>query len=633
MAGAAAQLVEQGAAQQYLTGTPEITFFRVVYKQHTLFALEAVEQAFQGTPEFGRQATAVISKNGDLLTRMWLQVRLPDLTQYAPAPSAPSASLPVVAKAHVLAADAASVTVLGPTSSPASWSRLAVLLPPSAAAAPSAFATVQVVSVACKPPSSDGGVDVVVRSYGSGGNSAFVSLRLTSLAGGSALDSGEPLNMASDSDQTHSVATVPDPATGSASYRMEALVRAAADGPVLETVDLGVLAVAAASPPTGGGGSTTVVPVTLQPGRDRPVTVRAWACDGGTTAAAASAPLLNLKWCNSVGHALLESVELQVGGMRFDRHPSQWFDIFSELNEAQEKVEGFNGMVGKYDGYDIWDWSRSTGAERTYFVPLIFFFNRTPSLALPVTALQQQDVSLNFSFRPWTQLVRASTPVGALYPQPAMLECKLFVDFVFLDSAERAMFRELPSEYLVEQVQTQTENLEGLEFSDRVAAVRAPAAAVIAQNRKVRLNITQPVKLLVWVYQPYTALETDAQTGNDWFAYHMPDMPEEEVFQEVRLQLDGNDRFAPRPGQYFRMVQPYQHLARVPAKRVHAYSFALNASEALPSGTFNMSRVGTVHLYARLSPSMLRGVLQVHAVSYNVFRIAGGQGGMAFPMN
>jgi len=73
MGGGLMQLVAYGAQDVYLTGNPQITFFKVVYRRHTNFACEAIEQTFNGTPTLGGKSTVVITRNGDLVTKMWLK--------------------------------------------------------------------------------------------------------------------------------------------------------------------------------------------------------------------------------------------------------------------------------------------------------------------------------------------------------------------------------------------------------------------------------------------------------------------------------------------------------------------------------------------------------------------------------
>jgi len=72
------QLVAYGAQDIYLTGNPQITFFKVVYRRHTNFSMEAIQQTLNGT--VGADAstvTATISRNGDLVSRLWLDVLFP----------------------------------------------------------------------------------------------------------------------------------------------------------------------------------------------------------------------------------------------------------------------------------------------------------------------------------------------------------------------------------------------------------------------------------------------------------------------------------------------------------------------------------------------------------------------------
>ena len=77
MGGGLLQLVAYGAQDVYLTGNPQITFFKVAYRRHTNFALEAIEQTFNGNANYGSRVTCQISRNGDLIHRIYLQVTLP----------------------------------------------------------------------------------------------------------------------------------------------------------------------------------------------------------------------------------------------------------------------------------------------------------------------------------------------------------------------------------------------------------------------------------------------------------------------------------------------------------------------------------------------------------------------------
>jgi hypothetical protein len=75
------QLVAYGAQDVYLTGNPQITFWKVTYRRHTNFAMESIEQTFNGQADFGRRVTCTISRNGDLAYRTYLQITLPEIGQ------------------------------------------------------------------------------------------------------------------------------------------------------------------------------------------------------------------------------------------------------------------------------------------------------------------------------------------------------------------------------------------------------------------------------------------------------------------------------------------------------------------------------------------------------------------------
>jgi hypothetical protein len=85
MGGGLMQLVAYGAQDVYLTGNPQITFWKVTYRRHTNFAMEAIEQTFNGQADFGRRVQCTISRNGDLAYRTYLQVTLPSVTAGAAA--------------------------------------------------------------------------------------------------------------------------------------------------------------------------------------------------------------------------------------------------------------------------------------------------------------------------------------------------------------------------------------------------------------------------------------------------------------------------------------------------------------------------------------------------------------------
>lgn len=76
MGGGLMQLVAYGVQDIYLTGNPQITFFKIVYRRYTNFAIETIEHQFVGTPGFGRRVSAKITRSGDLISRVYVRIKI-----------------------------------------------------------------------------------------------------------------------------------------------------------------------------------------------------------------------------------------------------------------------------------------------------------------------------------------------------------------------------------------------------------------------------------------------------------------------------------------------------------------------------------------------------------------------------
>ena len=171
-----------------------------------------------------------------------------------------------------------------------------------------------------------------------------------------------------------------------------------------------------------------------------------------------------------------------------------------------------------------------------------------------------------------------------------------------------------------------------------------------------KLNFNHPVKELIWTVQAPNAATEGANSGtdmdarlnvgnlavdsfekNDYFNYVGSDGGTSEIingatsiegFTDLRLQLNGHDRFAKRNASYFRTCQPLQAGHKVPSKHVYCYSFALKPEEHQPSGTCNFSRIDNAKMV--FTGGGTTATLTVWAVNYNVLRIMSGMGGLAY---
>lgn len=106
-------------------------------------------------------------------------------------------------------------------------------------------------------------------------------------------------------------------------------------------------------------------------------------------------------------------------------------------------------------------------------------------------------------------------------------------------------------------------------------------------------------------------------------------------FVKVDLRFNGIERFSARTGKWFNLVQPFQHHTAVPDTGINVYSFALRPEEHQPSGTCNFSRLDSVTLNVALTNKMFNDwnnttIIKAWATNYNVLRVMSGMGGLAY---
>ena len=395
------------------------------------------------------------------------------------------------------------------------------------------------------------------------------------------------------------------------------------------------------------------------------------------------------RWLDFPGHQLISQVELEIGGQRIDKQYGDWMHIWTQLTLSAEQQKGYFKMVGNTTqltyvtdpsfadvdgpcgGSDVPAQvcaPRKALPETTLYVPLQFWFCRSPGLALPLIALQYHEVKINLDLRPIDECLWAvkkldesgteAVKAAGAYNQ-SLVAASLYVDYVFLDTDERRRMAQNPHEYLIEQLQFTGDESVG------------------SSSNKIKLNFNHPCKELVWVVQPdanvdycssleagtllykamgaqpfnYTdavdalpnaihAFSADAASENfidgsglfadgsvvattvnqnatstvsDAASFVLAETALDmhcwglNPVVVAKLQLNGQDRFSEREGTYFDQVQPYQAHTRAPDTGINVYSFALRPEEHQPSGSCNFSRIDNATLQLVLSNATVSG--------------------------
>jgi len=266
-----------------------------------------------------------------------------------------------------------------------------------------------------------------------------------------------------------------------------------------------------------------------------------------------------------LGYLLIQQVEIEIGGQVMDRHYGEWMYIWESLTSPYDQSVRLDQMLGANVAGTYSTPAGCNGRPAVLYIPLQFWFCRNPGLALPLIALQYHEVRLNFIFRQATDLVQNTYDGTNLWTGgvaqaaaalPRFKDAAVYVDYIYLDTDERRRFAQQTHEYLIDQLQY------GLQQS------------ITSQTVRLDLTLNHPVKELVWVYQDARMLDC-SQVGTAFgsvpAANNTQPFQYADIANRCRLQLNGQDRFDERYGDYFWKVQPYQHHSGG-AFEVHAYT-------------------------------------------------------------
>ena len=200
------------------------------------------------------------------------------------------------------------------------------------------------------------------------------------------------------------------------------------------------------------------------------------------------------RWLNWLGHNIIKNIYIEIGGQIIDEQYGEWLHIWNELSQKSGKQSGYANMVGNVprltqvvQGNNNSDKSSSTIPETTLYIPLQFWFCKNPGLALPLIALQYNEVKIVVELNDsnsccWSVGKYKLTP-------PTLVNASLYVDYIYLDAEERRSFAQQKHEYLIEQLQYNGQEI------------------LNTQTNKIKLNFNHPIKELIWVIQPISNID------------------------------------------------------------------------------------------------------------------------------
>ena len=341
-------------------------------------------------------------------------------------------------------------------------------------------------------------------------------------------------------------------------------------------------------------------------------------------------------WVNSVGFAIIDTIELIIDGNTIDKNTGLWYDIWNELTDPNRKEWP---LVGKrFEGKDFKPGITDTTTR--YYVPLKFFFNRNPGLALPIFIIAENKIKVKITFNSLASLLTFNIKADGtttVDTSKTMSNFKFFTTYIYLESDEENRIKNtLPAEYLIETL-------------NRVGPITSSSSIS-------SLQFENPTKEFLWVFRNNTRKSTMTLSGNNVASGSEPtfnrintgdNQPNDifnysgssinsglgygtwDTFSSLTVKIRNQNRFDDTDSTFFRTMQPYKHHSNIPGgidrafkkKFIYCYSFALNPEEYQPSGSYNFGKLSDKTTFQFTGADFTNFTLELFLIQYEYLTI------------
>ena len=345
-----------------------------------------------------------------------------------------------------------------------------------------------------------------------------------------------------------------------------------------------------------------------------------------------------LGYVESIGHAIIEYAEILIGGKIIQRIPSDFLAIYFDNYVSHTKQENLGKLIGKPPGElsgtrcrhpSIAGYLGNATSNQKFFVDIPFYFYNNPELAIPVFAIDKQEIEIVIKLRERSDCIigyKTSDPdyvfyTGDLVTTKGLIkDMKITIEMVSLVQDEKDKIKSKKINYAITQIQ---------EVKNRIPQD--------ANNNNLvhtihRLDFKHPVKELFFIIQRMK------KTVNSWMVTNFDYDSEHQVYdnlytnqehlQNLSLTLDDTDVISGASGEIInlRAVQSGVHHTRTQlCRRYYSYSFALEPERWYPTGQINFSLIKDQILKLTILPDQdQERELRVLAQSYNILQVENG---------
>jgi hypothetical protein len=319
-------------------------------------------------------------------------------------------------------------------------------------------------------------------------------------------------------------------------------------------------------------------------------------------------------WVKNLGHSIIEYIDIVIGGNRIDRHWGIWINIWHQLTYKTTQNKIYDELIGNVP--QLTDFNNNEKPKYELFIPLTFWFNKFNGNAFPLVAMQYNDLNIYVKLRKFEEvfyieriysgiingnnailtapmidtIIKSNIEISNIVQitdvnltniwnmKGKQLYGNILMDYIYLNHDERKRFAQSSHEYLIENIQTNIfENIYNSKFD-------------------ARLDFVNPSKEIIWVLSKSCLINNNYSNECKWYD-HTLHFGHTNPIINTSISFNNYVRVSKQSGLYFNKYQPYTYHKVSPDDGINMYSFSLEPLQHQPSGTCNFSRLGDVKLY------------------------------------
>ena len=405
--------------------------------------------------------------------------------------------------------------------------------------------------------------------------------------------------------------------------------------------------------------------------------------------------ITNLKkfaWVEKIGLALINYIEIEIGGTIIDRHYGDWLNIWNEMTIGMGHRKSYDKMIGNIKLLNEYSDNKPT---HNLYIPLSFWFCQDTGLCLPLIALSHHDIKIHVDFNNFESCYKISPShyinvtnnfcileQGEQFYQIYQNE-KIIGEFVYFDQLNQKIYfnpikgkfkipnndQDIKLKLLGEKTKFELfiksntivvedenyfkfnkpsiiksyllvnyiylDNFERYNFLNNSHEYLIPVVQTIPEqiissiNSIYKIPFINPIKFIAW----RSILKSNIEAKNFFNYSTYPNTNKDYLIINNSLLINSIKRMELDSNQYYTNIPIYQSKIMNKQFGVYYYSFGLNPTELQPSGTMNFSKIDDSYLQFKMNPIVNYQnpvVVRCYGIQYNLFRVSHGIGGLGF---